>query len=231
MWGAYLKNDFNNWDKSPVERVHLRFCKLYLGVGNKSSNVACRGELGKFPLIINIYKKLFKYITHLNSLPEMTIAKQAYLISKDTNAMDILKHYKCITQIPELESTSIHSLDFITKSIKQKYITFWKHKMENSSKLSFYCTFKEDYQLENYLTTIKNTNQRKTFTRFRINNHKLMIEYGRYQKIPQEERLCTFCQSNEVEDEYHFTMSCESYTNLRNNFLSTLSNAYTIDTN
>ena len=171
----------------------------------------------------------------------MTIAKQAYLISKDlyskgttsfyTNAMDILKHYKCITQVPELESTSIRSLDFITKSIKQKYITFWKHKMENSSKLSFYCTFKEDYQLENYLTTIKNTNQRKTFTRFRISNHKLMIEYGRYQKIPQEERLCTFCQSNEVEDEYHFTMSCEAYTTLRNNFLSTLSNVYTIDTN
>ena len=155
----------------------------------------------------------------------MTITKQAYLISKDsyskgttsfyTNATDILKHYKCNTQIPDLESTSIRSLDFITKSIKQKYITFRKHEVENSSKLSFYCTFKEDYQLENYLTRIKNTNQRKTFTRFRISNHKLMIEmieYSRYQKITQEERLCMFCQSNEVEDEYHFTMSCEKHT-------------------
>ena len=143
----------------------------------------------------------------------------------------ILKHYKCNNQIPDLESTTTHSLDFITKSIKQKYITFWKHKVENSSKLSFYCTFKEDYQLEKYLTTIKHTNERKTFTRFRISNHKLMIEYGRYQKIPQEERLCMFCQSNEVEDEYHFTMSCEAYTTLRNSFLSTLSNASSIDTN
>ena len=126
--------------------------------------------------------------------------------------MDILKHYKCNAQIPDLEPNSTRSLDFITKSIKQKHITFWKHKVENSSKLSFYCTFKEDYQLEKYPTTIKNINQRKTFTRFRISNHKLMIEYGRYQKIPQEERLCMFCQSNEVEDEYRFTMSCEAYT-------------------
>ena len=170
----------------------------------------------------NLESDIAYFSTKVNSLPEMTIAKQAYLISKDlyskgttffyTNAMGILKHYKCNTQIPDLESTSIHSLDFITKSIKQKYITFWKHKVENSSKLSFYYTFKEDYQLEKYLTTIKHTNERKTFTRFRISNHKLMIEYGRYQKIPQEERLCTFYQSNELEDEYHFTMSCEAYT-------------------
>ena len=174
----------------------------------------------------------------------MTITKQAYLISKDsyskgttffyTNATDILKHYKCNTQIPDLESTSIRSLDFITKSIKQKYITFRKHEVENSSKLSFYCTFKEDWRLEKYLTTIKDINIKKNktpFTRFRISNHKLMIEYSRYQKITQEERLCMFCQSNEVEDEYHFTMSCEAYASLRNNFLSTLSNASTIDTN
>ena len=67
VWGAYVKNDFNNWDKLPIEKVHLRFCKLYLGVGKKASNITSRGELGKFPLIINIFKRLFKYITHLNS--------------------------------------------------------------------------------------------------------------------------------------------------------------------
>ena len=65
VWGAYLKNDFNNWDKTLVEKTHLRFCKLYLGVGNKTSNVACRGELGHFPMLINIFKNVFKYIIHL----------------------------------------------------------------------------------------------------------------------------------------------------------------------
>ena len=39
VWGAYVKNDFNNWDKLPIEKVHLRFCKLYLGVGKKASNI------------------------------------------------------------------------------------------------------------------------------------------------------------------------------------------------
>ena len=33
VWGAYVKSDFNNWDTLPIEKVHLRFCKLYLDVG------------------------------------------------------------------------------------------------------------------------------------------------------------------------------------------------------
>jgi hypothetical protein len=51
VWGAYEKNDYNNWENSEIEKAHLRFCKLYLGVNRKATNVACRGELGKFPLL------------------------------------------------------------------------------------------------------------------------------------------------------------------------------------
>ena len=27
FWGAYLKSDFDHWDRSPIEKVHFRFCK------------------------------------------------------------------------------------------------------------------------------------------------------------------------------------------------------------
>jgi hypothetical protein len=110
----------------------LRFCKLYLGVGRKTTNIAGRGELGKFPLIINIYKRLFNYITHLNSLPEEALAKQAFLISKDLyskritsfygNIMDILNSYNCNTEITDLESITTQTLSFINNNIKQKYL-------------------------------------------------------------------------------------------------------------
>ena len=49
VWGA-LKQTFQNWEKSPIEKVHLRFCKYYLGVNGKATNTACRAELGRFPL-------------------------------------------------------------------------------------------------------------------------------------------------------------------------------------
>ena len=43
--------------------THLQFCKRYLEVNNKASNIACRAELGRFPLNITINKKFLKYIT------------------------------------------------------------------------------------------------------------------------------------------------------------------------
>ena len=65
---------------------------------------------------------------------------------------------------------------------------------------------------------IKKTIERTTLTRFRLSNHKLLIELGRYQKIPRKERLCNICQSGEVEDEHHFANPCEAYRNIRENF-------------
>ena len=55
--GAFVKSDFKSWDSSGNEKTHLRFCKRYLEVHNKSSNVACRSELGRFPFIIDMNKK------------------------------------------------------------------------------------------------------------------------------------------------------------------------------
>ena len=52
IWGVYTKPEFNAWDSSQIEKTHLQFCKRYLEVSNKASNIACRAELGRFPLNI-----------------------------------------------------------------------------------------------------------------------------------------------------------------------------------
>ncbi|CAB4041225.1 Hypothetical predicted protein, partial [Paramuricea clavata] len=97
-----------------MEKVHLKFCKIYLAISRKASNIASRAELGKLPLIISVFKRVFKYITHLNSLPQTTIAKQAFLISKDLHskqkisfygdAMDTIKNLNLNEEILNLEA-------------------------------------------------------------------------------------------------------------------------------
>ena len=57
---------------------------------------------------------MFKYIIHVNGLPESSIAKQAFLISKNLhldgktsfyfNVTEIMKLYVQSDRIPELES-------------------------------------------------------------------------------------------------------------------------------
>ena len=51
VWGVFIKSDFKYWDTSSIEKGHLQFCKRYLQVNNKASNVACWTELGRYPLI------------------------------------------------------------------------------------------------------------------------------------------------------------------------------------
>lgn len=237
IWGAYTNNDFNKWDQTATEKAHLKFCKIYLGVNKKSSNIACRGELGKLPLLTNIHKRVIKYVGHICNLPDAAIVKQAFIMSKElyisgktsfySNVAGILKSYDISNE--NLEAINNIKLKDIVNRMKEKYITFWRHKMSNSSKLSFYCSFKAEYKLEEYLTFIKNPLQRKIFTQFRISNHKLLIEYGRYQNIPREQRLCQLCDSNEVEDEYHFTLSCQYYQLLRDSSHNILKNLFNMN--
>ena len=82
IWGDYANNDFTKWDKTQTEKAHIKFCKIYLGVNRKASNIASRGELGKFPLLIPVFKKIFLYIKHISQQPDSSVAKQTFYLSK-----------------------------------------------------------------------------------------------------------------------------------------------------
>ena len=91
--------------------------------------------------------------------------------------------------------------------------TFSTIKQENS-KLRTYSIFKKEIDCEEYLSKIQNIEVRVTFTKFRLSNHPLMIEQGRYQKIDKNLRFCPFCPTK-IEDEMHFMMNCNLYDSLR----------------
>ena len=50
-------------------------------------------------------------------------------------------------------------------------------------------------------------------TKFRLSNHKLMIEIGRHQNTHKELRICPFC--TKVEDEIHFLINCHTFRYIR----------------
>ena len=58
--------------------------------------------------------------------------------------------------------------------------------------------------------------------KFKISNHKLLIEQGRYQMdhLPREHRSCRLCNSNQVEDEIHFFFQCNKYSVQRQAFIN-----------
>jgi mRNA deadenylase 3'-5' endonuclease subunit Ccr4 len=51
--------------------------------------------------------------------------------------------------------------------------------------------------------------------KLRGGTNRLRIEQGRYEKEEVEKRICLFCDSQQVEDEKHFMLTCKRYEDLR----------------
>lgn len=47
----------------------------------------------------------------------------------------------------------------------------------------------------------------------------LSIESGRYKTIARNKRRCTFCNHNDIEDVFHFVLTCPLYNSLRSRYI------------
>ena len=74
VWGAYDKNENTTWEKDTIEKTHINFCKVFLGVNKRSPNEASRNELGRLPLKLQITQNIIKYWFHLKGLKINSIA-------------------------------------------------------------------------------------------------------------------------------------------------------------
>ena len=92
-----------------------------------------------------------------------------------------------------------------------------------SSKLRTYALFKNEVGFEQYLIDMKNVQDRSLVTKFRLSNHRLMIEVGRHDDTAEEERFCPFCPQA-VEHESHFMFTCPTYSHLRERYLKPITN-------
>ena len=72
----FIKADFKYWDTSPIGKGHLQFCKRYLQVNNKASNIASRAELGQYSLILDMNSEIKELFSTFNS----------YLQNKEQNS-------------------------------------------------------------------------------------------------------------------------------------------------
>ena len=86
VWGASIKLNFYTWGKTPIEKTHLRFCKMFLGLNRKASNHATRSEMGSFPLQIVIIRHILTYYYYLNSKDDSSIVKQALNIMHENSS-------------------------------------------------------------------------------------------------------------------------------------------------
>ena len=91
--------------------------------------------------------------------------------------------------------------------------------MHLSSSLNIYRELKQSFTPSPYLLIMKNKNFRNAIAKLRLSSHHLNIELGRHRNIERAERKCTLCNLNDLEDEFHFTLVCPIYNDLRQQYL------------
>ena len=203
---------------NPLETFHLRFCKDLLGVQVQTSNLGVLLELGRVPLTtfgkknaiknwerICINKKANKIVTaSYNDTQEKSWTEATKFCFSRIGLLDVF-----LNQTPSKAPNLIlfhRELDIF----QQKSLT----EITNMSKLRTYTTIKNNIKFEKYLTSVRNIPNRIALTKFRLSNHTLMIESGRYENIHQLNRKCPFCP-DKIENEIHLLINCPIYSNLR----------------
>ena len=225
VWGANVHPS--------LEKVHLLFCRRQLGVGSSAASPAVLGECGRYGIYINCYVKCVKYWIKLLSLPENCLLKACYdmlFIQCNAGRLNWASDIKLLLYRYGFgyiwEAQYVEDWDLFVKEFKVRLKDcdrqLWSSGIEEMSKLDVYRSFKTSFSVEIYLLLNIPRRLRSALARFRISNHDLECERGRYSKTIMEDRLCKLCgQQNKIfiETEFHVIFECEYYSDLRNVYI------------
>ena len=231
--GSVLNYNASIWGNgtcSDIEKIHSKFLRKVLGV-NRSTNLdALYGDLGRYPMKINRQLLMIKYwikIKQSNNPLIDKIYEMMYIDAENNISYNGANWAYNIKQI--LDNTGLsyiwmnqNSTETTYSQIKQRildiYKQSWYSRINNSHRLESYRLFKFEFELENYLTCIRERKYQISYSKFRLSSHKLAIEQGRHLRIDKHQRLCTNCNMGMIENEYHFLLICPKFTVLRKQY-------------
>ena len=61
-----MENEIATFGNSSWERFHLRICKNNIGAHKGASNIATLAEMGRYPISIEIHKRMIRYLLRFN---------------------------------------------------------------------------------------------------------------------------------------------------------------------
>ena len=218
IWG------FNKFKE--IERIHLKFCKRLIGVRSNTNSNGVYGELGRYPLYISRYVRIIKYWCKVANSDNILVKTMYTEGVKDcekgfknwvANVKSLLNNFGLGYVFYNVEQMNVKDFPNIFKQrVVDNFIQQWHVAVENSPVLISYNYFKNNFEYESYLDILPYS-LRCTLSRLRLSSHSLRIQTGRYaqNRLARNERICLYCDSGDIEDEFHFICICRRFENLR----------------
>ena len=216
VWGLHKAPD--------VEKVHSSFCKTLLGVKKSTTNDLVYFELGRLPLYISRKLRIIKYWLKLrkseNCILKACLAQR--ILDNDEWIISIKNELNTLGLMYIFEGNFVHenNVFFIIKSrFNDVYQQNMLSRIQNTTRGALYKHLVDNFTIQYYLQKSLNPTYRKYLSKLRLSAHSLNIEKGRYNNTNRRDRICTLCNSSDIEDEFHFILKCPIYNDLRVNYI------------
>ena len=214
-----------------IERLHLKFCKILLGLKKSTPSFMVYGELGTYPMYISVYNRMVNFWANIVN---GKVSKLSSILYRFSYGKYLQKQFQSpwITAISNiLNNAGLGNIwqmqgnfnqHWLKNSVKlrlqDQFKQKWQSDVENSSKGTTYRLFKQCFEFEKYLDILQ-PKDAIVLCAFRVSNHRLPIETGRWKNIDRQHRFCEFCEERELGDEYHCLLQCKSLIDERKQYL------------
>ena len=215
------------FDENDIDGVLYKFCKYVLGLPHHCVNVTALGELGRSRISIYGHFRKVKYwlqmLRHSNDryticsykpLVEMAVNNIACWAKDVKDILSITGFGDVWTQGGNLANDQLFLCNFSQRLVDID-MQIWSANVFSMNKLYLYRNFKTSNSYEFYLAHINSWFHRSILSKFRCGCFDLNVNKGRSLNIPRHARICSLCNMNKIEDEFHFLIECPFYYELR----------------
>lgn len=216
---------------SLIEKLQNEFLRYITNSKKSTPTYMLHAELGCKPVEIKIKTQMIGFWLSIVNGKDTKLSKWLYNILLEEYNGGIYQHkwihsikeiLISVGQIQLLNKEAIENPNLIKKKISRTlfdlYVQEWHTKITLSSKGKNYSLFKQDINFEDYLIKL-NKKHYSTLLKFRLSNHRLPVETGRWENIPLEDRKCKVCDKNDIGDEFHYLFVCNYFKSERQQLL------------
>ena len=206
-----------------AEKIQRQMGRRILGLRKNSNNEVVYGELGWWRLKTRRDLLRLRFWRKIINMKETRLTKIVYEWERKRDkprswcryTRDLLSALGLgqvwTSQAIEYSPSELSKIILEKLQVQEQY--WWKQQIDSKPRLRTYLVVKESFCLESYLKS-DNGSGRRLLAWIQSGANPLRIESGRAKGIPRGDCKCWF-GCDQVEDEYHFLVSCHIYADLR----------------
>ena len=207
----------------PVEKVHNRAIRAFLGLNKHAAVPGMRAEIGWMEPRARSQVKMIRMYHRLINMPDNRLTKKVFLwdrsMSEEGNSTwsNEVKSILTRNNLNDIFNINIFDLkstiDTLKKSLHHKDLTKLKNLCVALPKLRTYNLVTGSDSPKAYLLKPLTFMQKRSLAKLRLGTLQLRIETGRYERprMAVEDRICEHCPLGKVETEAHFLLECPKH--------------------